>query len=135
MLRTAEGIFRDGRIELKETPEHVREARVLVTFLPEEQSNAKAPATSTDIPAPPETRAQDQIESHLESGQGEGTRRVQNCYDQLMDDPWDHNDQGLSLETLPTPAQRAQALQSWVDSLPPAPTVPLDEFDREKLYP
>ena len=34
MLQTVEGIYRDGKIELSETPEDVREARVIVTFLP-----------------------------------------------------------------------------------------------------
>jgi len=34
MLRTVEGIYRDGRIELSEMPMDVKEARVIVTFLP-----------------------------------------------------------------------------------------------------
>ena len=33
--KTVEGIFRDGRVELLETPDDVDEARVIVTFLPE----------------------------------------------------------------------------------------------------
>lgn len=33
MLTTVEGIFRDGRIELREPPPDVEGARVLVTFL------------------------------------------------------------------------------------------------------
>lgn len=33
MLTTVEGVFRDGRIELGETPENIQEARVIVTFL------------------------------------------------------------------------------------------------------
>jgi hypothetical protein len=33
MLKTIEGIFRDGRIELLETPPQMNEARVVVTFL------------------------------------------------------------------------------------------------------
>jgi hypothetical protein len=35
MLQTVEGIYRDGKIELSETPESVQEARVIVTFLTE----------------------------------------------------------------------------------------------------
>ncbi|HXD33385.1 MAG TPA: hypothetical protein VN643_19845 [Pyrinomonadaceae bacterium] len=31
--KTVEGIFRDGKVELLETPDDVGEARVLVTFL------------------------------------------------------------------------------------------------------
>lgn len=33
--KTVEGIFRDGKVELLETPDDVDEARVIVTFLPE----------------------------------------------------------------------------------------------------
>ena len=33
MLKAVEGIYRDGRIELLETPPDVKEARVVVTFL------------------------------------------------------------------------------------------------------
>jgi hypothetical protein len=33
--KTVEGIYRDGKVELLETPNDVDEARVLVTFLPE----------------------------------------------------------------------------------------------------
>jgi len=36
MLRTVEGTFRKGKIRLKETPTDVDEARILVTFLPNE---------------------------------------------------------------------------------------------------
>jgi hypothetical protein len=35
MVTTVEGVFRDGRIELREAPPDVEEARVIVTFLPE----------------------------------------------------------------------------------------------------
>jgi hypothetical protein len=34
MLKTVEGIYRDGKVELLETPEAIHEARVIVTFLP-----------------------------------------------------------------------------------------------------
>ena len=34
MLKAVEGIYRDGKIELLETPPDVQEARVVVTFLP-----------------------------------------------------------------------------------------------------
>ncbi len=33
MLTTIEGVYKDGRIELSETPEGTEESRVLVTFL------------------------------------------------------------------------------------------------------
>lgn len=34
MLRSFEGVYRDGRVELLECPEEVNEVRVIVTFLP-----------------------------------------------------------------------------------------------------
>lgn len=34
MLQAVEGIYRNGVIELMETPQNIRESRVLVTFLP-----------------------------------------------------------------------------------------------------
>lgn len=33
MLTTVEGVFRNGRVELRETPANIEEARVIVTFL------------------------------------------------------------------------------------------------------
>ena len=33
MLLTIEGTFKDGKVELSETPQGLREAKVLVTFL------------------------------------------------------------------------------------------------------
>lgn len=36
MLKAVEGIYRQGKIELLETPPDVQEARVVVTFLPPE---------------------------------------------------------------------------------------------------
>ena len=37
--KTVEGVYRDGRVELLETPANVDEARVLVTFMPEGAAN------------------------------------------------------------------------------------------------
>ncbi len=34
MLKSVEGIYQDGKVELLEMPEDVEEARVIVTFLP-----------------------------------------------------------------------------------------------------
>jgi hypothetical protein len=36
MLKSVEGVFRDGKVELKEIPPDIAQARVLVTFLPAE---------------------------------------------------------------------------------------------------
>ena len=35
MLRSVEGIYRDGKVELLETPDDLDDARVIVTFLPQ----------------------------------------------------------------------------------------------------
>jgi hypothetical protein len=34
MLKSVEGIYKDGKVELLETPDNVDEARVIITFLP-----------------------------------------------------------------------------------------------------
>ena len=34
MLKSVEGIYRDGKVELLETPDDISEAPVIVTFLP-----------------------------------------------------------------------------------------------------
>jgi hypothetical protein len=34
MLKSVEGVYRNGRVELLETPGDLEEARVIVTFLP-----------------------------------------------------------------------------------------------------
>lgn len=36
MLQTIEGIYRNGRVELREMPPRIRMARVIVTFLDDE---------------------------------------------------------------------------------------------------
>jgi hypothetical protein len=40
--KTIEGVYRDGKVELFETPSNVDEARVLVTFLSEGAVNLSA---------------------------------------------------------------------------------------------
>ena len=40
MARTVSGIYKDGRIELLETPAGVREGRVLVTLVEVDKNNA-----------------------------------------------------------------------------------------------
>jgi hypothetical protein len=45
MLKSVEGIYREGKVELLETPEDVNEARVIVTFLPASRyGDAQPPA-------------------------------------------------------------------------------------------
>ena len=48
MLTTVEGVFKHGHVELRETPENIREARVIVTFLaarPEDELGTPPPGT------------------------------------------------------------------------------------------
>ncbi len=42
MLKTVEGVYKNGTIHLSETPEGVSESRVIVTFLVE-QAGSKSP--------------------------------------------------------------------------------------------
>ena len=43
MLQSLEGIYRNGKIELREKPRRLRKARVIVTFLPEGREAAEKP--------------------------------------------------------------------------------------------
>lgn len=112
-LTAVEGIFKDGRIELRETPKDIREARVIVTFLvSEEPATALTDLTSHQLP-PPEMQG---------SEVGE-------------DDPFGDDQPRFPTRALATSTERLHAFQSLLESLPPAPTVPLAAFDREDLYP
>lgn len=42
MLTSVEGIYKDGEVEIWERPEGLREARVIVTFLPATPAEASA---------------------------------------------------------------------------------------------
>jgi len=49
MVTTVEGVFREGRIELREAPPDVEGARVIVTFLPESpESGAASPRSASE---------------------------------------------------------------------------------------
>ncbi len=48
MIQSFEGIFRDGKVELSAVPPNVREARVIVTFLPEPAAPDGQPALSPE---------------------------------------------------------------------------------------
>ena len=51
MLLTVEGAYRNGEIELAETPENVEQADVLVTFL-NTNKNLRTPSPSVRSPKP-----------------------------------------------------------------------------------
>lgn len=48
MIQTVEGIFRNGKVELLEIPEHIEEARVLVSFLPTSTGPDGGPSFTAD---------------------------------------------------------------------------------------
>jgi len=50
MLKSVEGIYRDGKVELLEKPEDLKDARVIVTFLPApKEQRATPPLTDSEI--------------------------------------------------------------------------------------
>jgi hypothetical protein len=48
MLKSVEGIYRDGKVELLETPPDVGNGRVIVTFLPANRSRTEPPKLTTE---------------------------------------------------------------------------------------
>jgi hypothetical protein len=51
MMQAIEGIYRNGRVELRETPQRIHQARVVVTFLDDESEIlAEAQATPGRVP-------------------------------------------------------------------------------------
>ena len=50
MLKAVQGVYRDGKVELLETPLGVKEAKVVVTFLPVKgESRVDPPLTEEEI--------------------------------------------------------------------------------------
>ena len=43
MFQTIEGVFRNGKVELLQSPENIQDARVIVTFLPEPIGSGESP--------------------------------------------------------------------------------------------
>ncbi len=48
MIQTVEGVFRDGKVELLESPKGIQEARVIVTFLPDPAESKEKPTFTPD---------------------------------------------------------------------------------------
>ncbi len=46
MLQTIQGTYRNGKIELLETPQGITESEVFVTFLPSQPTSATSPLMS-----------------------------------------------------------------------------------------
>ena len=70
MIQTVEGVFRNGKIELLETPAEIKEARVIVTFLPEQ---AGPPSLTTEEMA--------ELEGKLEAWQEDWNAPGMEAYD------------------------------------------------------
>ena len=115
MLTTIEGVFRNGQIELREMPKNIQNARVIVTFLAEAEATLEELRPSAEA-MPEELRPGRTAWEHLD--------------DEELSDPQPHPASGVPA----TLAERIQALRSMVASLPEAPVVPLEAFDRENLY-
>jgi hypothetical protein len=48
MIQTVEGIYRNGKVELLQTPENIDDARVIVTFLVDDSDAARHPQLSPE---------------------------------------------------------------------------------------
>ena len=48
MIQTVEGVFRNGKVELLETPPNIPESRVIVTFLPPVTGPGGGPSYTPD---------------------------------------------------------------------------------------
>ena len=75
MLKTVEGIYREGKIELLETPNDMRESRVIVTFLP---------TVHVHGPTPPLTEAEAvELRSKLAAWEEDWNAPGMEAYDEL----------------------------------------------------
>ncbi len=54
MLQTIEGIYRNGQIELAETPESISQAKVIVTFIEVQSENGKQEPNLTAFDVAPD---------------------------------------------------------------------------------
>jgi hypothetical protein len=70
MTETIEGVYRNGKVELSRQPKDAENARVLVTFVRDEDGAARSrvqvdPATGVSIPLPPGPERDAAIENLL----------------------------------------------------------------------
>ncbi len=57
MFQSVEGVYRNGKVELSETPPNIEGARVIVTFLPESSNLVYLQARGIEPEAAAELRA------------------------------------------------------------------------------
>ncbi|MEO5727968.1 MAG: hypothetical protein ABI134_24460 [Byssovorax sp.] len=132
MLTAVEGVFRNGRVELQETPKNIEEARVVVTFLEPairaaELAEPSVAKGSSPAAAPEPTTVQ--------------ARLAPTAWEHLQKDDFPEGKEPdlagtrVPIAALATPDERLRAFQALLASLPEAPAVPLTAMDRENLYP
>jgi hypothetical protein len=131
MLTAVEGVFRNGRVELRETPKEIEEARVVVTFLEpaiKVREVAELALTEGPSPAAPELKP---VQARL----------APTAWEHLQEDDLS-KEEGSDLAGTHVPIaapitsdERLRAFRALLASLPEAPAVPLAAMDRENLYP
>lgn len=133
MLTAVEGVFRNGRVELRETPKNIEEARVVVAFLEPairaaEVAEPSVAKGSNPAAAPEPTTVQ--------------ARSAPTAWEHLPKDDFPEGKESdlaaMRVPIIAAPAtsdERLRAFQALLASLPEAPAVPLAAMDRENLYP
>lgn len=131
MLTAVEGVFRNGRVELREMPKDIEEARVVVTFLEPatkateiaEPAVTEGPSPAAPEPKPVQARLARTAWEHLQED------------DDLKEERADLAGAHVPIAAPVTPNERLLAFRALLASLPEAPAVPLAATDRENLYP
>ena len=132
MLTAVEGVFRNGRVELRETPKNIEEARVVVTFLePTTMAAEVAKPSVANGPSPAAAPEPTTVQA----------RSAPTAWEHLQQDEFpEEKGSDLAGTRVPIVAdaasdKRLRAFQALLVSLPEAPAVPLAAMDRENLYP
>lgn len=81
MLKSVEGTYKEGRVSLLETPEDLKEARVIVTFLPDTPDDTKPPNLLSEYGID-EAQAAD-LRGRLRSFEEDWNRPDMDAYDAL----------------------------------------------------
>lgn len=134
MLTAVEGVFRNGRVELRETPKNIEEARVVVTFL--------EPATQATEVAEPAVTAELSPAAASEPTTVQA-KSAPTAWEHIQEDDFPEGKESylagthgpVAHRSPMTPDERLRAFQALLASLPEAPAVPLAAMDRENLYP
>lgn len=81
MLKSVEGTYKEGRVSLSETPEDLKEARVIVTFLSDTSADRRPPNLLSDYGID-EAQAAD-LRGRLRSFEEDWNRPDMDAYDAL----------------------------------------------------